>query len=69
MVWPPCEVHLSTLLVDIQGFQTRHNANYSTVSLHEFPVLLRVSVAVLVLLHLSYADDVGGKGQGVYVIN
>ena len=35
----------------------------------ELPVLLRVSVVLLVLLRVSNADDVGGKDQGVYIIN
>ncbi len=35
----------------------------------ELPVLLRVSVVLLVLLRVSDAEEVRGKGPGVYVIN
>ena len=35
----------------------------------ELPVLLLVIVVLLVLLGVSNADEVGGKSQGVYVID
>ena len=35
----------------------------------EVSVQLSASVVLLVLLRVSDADEVGGKGQGVYIIN